>query len=86
MTDHGRLGPIEWATASRPVAGEVVCGDHPIAVDIFGNAALFGVIDGLGHGATAATAATSAAGMINRSAAEPLDVLVLVARHRGVSP
>jgi phosphoserine phosphatase RsbX len=74
--DDGRLGPIEWATASRPVAGEEVSGDHPIAVDIVGDAALFGVIDGLGHGAAAATAATSAAGVINRSAAEPLDVLI----------
>jgi phosphoserine phosphatase RsbX len=74
--DHGRLGPIEWATASRPVAGEEVCGDHPIAVDVLGRAALFGVIDGLGHGAPAATAATTAADVINRAAAEPLDALI----------
>jgi phosphoserine phosphatase RsbX len=76
MNSHGRLGPIEWATAYRPVAGEQVCGDHPIAVDVFGGAALFGVIDGLGHGAAAATAATSAADVINRAAAAPLDVLI----------
>jgi phosphoserine phosphatase RsbX len=76
MSDHGRHGPIEWATASRPIAGEEVCGDHPIAVDVLGSAALFGVIDGLGHGAAAATAATSAAGVIHRGAAEPLDVLI----------
>ena len=76
MNSHGRLGPIEWATAYRPVPGEQVCGDHPIAVDVFGGAALFGVIDGLGHGAAAATAATSAADVINRAAAAPLDVLI----------
>jgi negative regulator of sigma-B (phosphoserine phosphatase) len=76
MNDHGRLGPIEWATASRPVAGEVVCGDHSIALDVLGSAALFGVIDGLGHGAAAATAATTAVAVINRAAAEPLDALI----------
>lgn len=75
-TDHGRLGPIEWATASRPVGGEVVCGDQPVAVDVLGGAALFGVIDGLGHGAAAETAATTAAGVINRAAAQPLEVLI----------
>jgi phosphoserine phosphatase RsbX len=74
--DDGRLGPIEWATAYRPVAGEEVCGDPPVAVDVLGRAALFGVIDGLGHGAAAATAATTAADVINRAAAEPLDALI----------
>jgi phosphoserine phosphatase RsbX len=76
MNDHGRLGPIEWATASRPIPGEVVCGDHSITLDVLGSAALFGVIDGLGHGAAAATAATTAAAVINGAAAEPLDALI----------
>jgi negative regulator of sigma-B (phosphoserine phosphatase) len=76
MTDQGRLGPVEWATASRPVAGEEVSGDQPVAVDVVGSAALFGVIDGLGHGAAAATAATTAAAVINRAAGEPLDALI----------
>jgi phosphoserine phosphatase RsbX len=76
MNDHGRLGPIEWATASRPVGGEAVCGDQSVAVDVLGGAALFGVIDGLGHGAAAATAATSAVGVINRAAAQPLNMLI----------
>lgn len=75
MNDDGRLGPIEWATASRPLGGEDVSGDQPVVVDIRGTAALFGVIDGLGHGAPAATAATSAAGVIDGAAQEPLDVL-----------
>lgn len=75
MNDHGRLGPIEWAAAARPVGGEDVCGDQLVALDVLGGAALFGVIDGLGHGAAAATAATSAAGVINGAAAEPLDML-----------
>lgn len=76
MIDHGQFGPIEWATASRPVGGEEVCGDQPVAVDMLGGGALFAVIDGLGHGAAAATAATSAARLINRAAGEPLNVLI----------
>lgn len=75
MNDDGRLGPIEWATASRPLRGEDVSGDQPVVVDVLGTAALFGVIDGLGHGAPAATAATRAAGVIDGAAQEPLDVL-----------
>lgn len=75
MNDDGRLGPIEWATASRPLGGEHVSGDQPVVVDVLGTAALFGVIDGLGHGAAAATAATSAVGVIDGAAGEPLDVL-----------
>jgi negative regulator of sigma-B (phosphoserine phosphatase) len=75
MNDHGRLGPIEWATASRPVDGEVVCGDQPVAVEVLGGA-LFGVIDGLGHGVAAETAATTAAGVINRAASQPLNALI----------
>ena len=85
MNDHGRLGPIEWATASRPVGGEVVCGDQPVAIEVLGAAALFGVIDGLGHGAAAEAAATSAAGVINRAAAEPLDVLIGLCHRRLVT-
>lgn len=58
MAEHGWLGPIEWAAASRPLPGEAVCGDQSIAIDIQGDAALFGVLDGLGHGGEAAEAAT----------------------------
>jgi hypothetical protein len=75
MNDDGRLGPIEWATASRPLGGGDISGDQPVVVDVLGTAALFGVIDGLGHGAAAATAATSAADVIDGAAQEPLDVL-----------
>jgi phosphoserine phosphatase RsbX len=73
---HGRLGPIEWATASLPVAGEQVCGDQPVALEVPGGAALFGVIDGLGHGAAAETAATTAVGVIYGAATEPLEDLI----------
>jgi phosphoserine phosphatase RsbX len=76
MTEHGRLGPIEWAAASQPMPGETESGDRAIAVDHDGDLALLGVIDGLGHGAAAATAAERAAEMLSRAPADPLDVLI----------
>jgi len=60
VQDNGRLGPMEWATAGRPLPGERYSGDQPLAVDIDGDAVLFGVIDGLGHGPAAASAAMRA--------------------------
>jgi phosphoserine phosphatase RsbX len=74
--DHGRLGPIEWATAGRPLPGEYVSGDQPIAIDIGGGAALFGVMDGLGHGPAAATAALRAVDALKHAHTERLEVLV----------
>jgi phosphoserine phosphatase RsbX len=76
MDEHGWLGPIEWAVARRPEPGENVCGDQSIAVDVNGTAALFGVLDGLGHGAAAAAAALRATEVLSRERAEPLDVLI----------
>ena len=76
MRRQGRIGPIEWAAARRPVPGEQVCGDLPIAVDVGGTAALFGVADGLGHGEAAEVAALRAEEVVNRCRTEPLDVLL----------
>ncbi|QNI09676.1 SpoIIE family protein phosphatase [Mycobacterium kubicae] len=80
MRDSGRIGPIEWATAGRPRPGEQSCGDQPVAVDIDGDGspvgALFGVLDGLGHGAAAASAAAMAVQTLTRSRAERLEVLL----------
>jgi negative regulator of sigma-B (phosphoserine phosphatase) len=76
MADSGRLGPIEWATAGRPLPGEHVSGDHPIAIGIDEDAALFGVIDGLGHGPDAATAALQAVDALKCARTEPVEVLV----------
>ena len=82
--EQGWIGPIEWAAARRPVPGEEVCGDFPIAVDVGGTAALFGVVDGLGHGTAAETAALRAVEVVNRCRAEPLDVLLQLC-HRGLA-
>jgi serine phosphatase RsbU (regulator of sigma subunit) len=84
MRRQGWIGPIEWAAARRPLPGEEVCGDFPIAVDVGTTAALFGVADGLGHGAAAETAALRAAEVVNRSRTEPPDVLLQLC-HRGLA-
>jgi phosphoserine phosphatase RsbX len=84
MGEHGWLGPIEWAAAARPRAGEHVCGDDAIAVDVSDTAALVGVLDGLGHGAAAATAAQCGVAVLKRSRTEPLDVLVQLC-HRALA-
>ena len=76
MVEHGWLGPIEWATAGRPLPGEHVSGDQPIAIGIGDDAALFGVIDGLGHGPAAARAALSAVDALKRARSERLELLV----------
>jgi phosphoserine phosphatase RsbX len=81
---QGWIGPIEWAAARRPLPGEEVCGDFPIAVDVGGTAALFGVADGLGHGTAAETAALRAAEVVDHCRSEPLDVL-LQRCHRGLT-
>jgi len=75
MIDEGRLGPIEWARAFRPAAGELVCGDQGVAVDASG-AAYVTLIDGLGHGAPAATAATRAVDVIMGERFKPVDALL----------
>jgi phosphoserine phosphatase RsbX len=81
MSEQGWLGPIEWAAAWRPRAGEQVCGDRPIALDLSGTAALFGVLDGLGHGTAAARAAMRATGVLDGARAEPLAVLMQRCHH-----
>lgn len=84
MSENGRLGPLEWAVASRPLPGERVCGDRAIAVAVNGTGALIGVLDGLGHGDDAATAALCGVEVLQEARAEPLDVLVRHC-HRALS-
>jgi phosphoserine phosphatase RsbX len=84
MAEHGWLGPIEWAAKARPRPGENVCGDRMIAVDVEDTGALIGVLDGLGHGAEAAEAASCGVDVLRAARAEPLDVLVQRC-HRALS-
>lgn len=83
MHDNGRFGPMEWAIAGRPLPGERVCGDQPIALEIDGDAALFGVVDGLGHGPAAAVAATRAVDALERARGERIELLVQLC-HRAL--
>jgi negative regulator of sigma-B (phosphoserine phosphatase) len=81
LVEQGRFGPIEWAAAARPSPGEEICGDRVIAVELDDSAAVFGVIDGLGHGADAAAAGKCAAQVIDQNTGRPLDVVMGVC-HR----
>ncbi|WP_025736357.1 SpoIIE family protein phosphatase [Mycobacterium genavense] len=91
MRENGRVGPIEWANAGRPLPGENTSGDRKIAVALDDDdAALFGVIDGLGHGPAAATAAMQAVDAVQRASRERLEVLIqlchrVLAGTRGVA-
>ena len=76
MHEHGRLGPIEWARAGRPLPTEYTSGDRGIAVDLGGEAALFGLVDGLGHGPEAATAALRAIDVVKSASFKRLEVLL----------
>jgi negative regulator of sigma-B (phosphoserine phosphatase) len=76
MHEHGRLGPIEWARAGRPLPGEHTSGDRGIAIGIGDHAALFGVVDGLGHGPDAASAALRAVDVVKGASSERLEVLM----------
>ena len=81
MIEQGWLGPIEWAAKARPRPGEQVCGDRSIAVDLSLTGALVGVLDGLGHGAEAATAATRGVKVLREACAEPLEELIQLCHH-----
>ncbi len=82
--DSGRLGPIEWAAAARPLSSENSCGDQSVTIDVVGTAALFGVLDGLGHGEEAARAAACGLATLRSDPGKPLGVLIQLC-HRAMS-
>jgi len=65
---------LDWglATATRP--GEERSGDRAL-VEPFAGGVLLAVVDGLGHGAEAESAASAAVEVLARHAAEPLEAL-----------
>ena len=81
VTPEASFGPIEWSIAARPLPGQDTSGDSAVAFEIDGCAALFGVIDGLGHGPDAALAAQRAAEVIGHHPADPLDELITACHH-----
>lgn len=72
---------MEWAAATRPRRGESVSGDRSLAVAAGADAALFAVIDGLGHGEPAAAAARCAEHVLAAAADRPLDDLLTLCHH-----
>jgi negative regulator of sigma-B (phosphoserine phosphatase) len=76
VNDSGRIGPIEWAVAARPLPGQDASGDQAIAVAVGPGAAVFGVIDGLGHGPAAAVAARRAVAVVGEHRGESLEAMV----------
>jgi hypothetical protein len=66
---------IQWGAAGRAISGEAVSGDS-YTVTPFPLGALVAVVDGLGHGAEAASAAKAAIATLSRFAdAEVLDLM-----------
>jgi hypothetical protein len=66
---------IEWSVASRPKGDEPVSGDVYLVTPYDGGV-LLAVIDGLGHGAEAAVAARTAAGIMEQHTCEPVVSLI----------
>src|SRR2546430_13300985 len=60
---------IEWGVATLALSGEVQSGDLHLVKPV-GTGVLVAVVDGLGHGAEAATAAHTAVAALERHATE----------------
>lgn len=66
---------LEWAIASRSLAGESECGDQAAVIPSRTDS-LIAVVDGLGHGSPAAQAASLAIERLREHPAEPLPSLM----------
>jgi phosphoserine phosphatase RsbX len=67
--------PIEWGMASRALPGQPESGDQQV-VKAFPRGVLMAVLDGVGHGSEAATAATIARNILETHATDPVAALV----------
>ena len=79
---------FDWSVASKPKPGQAACGDLHL-VKTVEQVALLAVVDGLGHGSEAISAAQCAVEILEQHAADPLITLVhrcheALARTRGV--
>ena len=66
---------LDWSVATRPISGQSVSGDLHV-VKLFENRILVAVIDGVGHGEDAATAARRAADVLDNYAVDSTIALV----------
>lgn len=71
----GVHGPLAWAVAGSTMVGEVQSGDAHLVLPL-ADGCLVAVVDGLGHGPPAATAARAAIASLTRHAGEPVLTLV----------
>src|SRR5437773_3945378 len=71
MSDVDVSSVIQWGVAMRTLSGERESGDLHV-VKSAGPGVLAGVVDGLGHGAEAASAARAAVAVLDQHAHEPL--------------
>ena len=66
---------LDWDVAGRPIAGQAISGDLHL-VQAFDHQVLVAVLDGVGHGSEATTAACAAVEVLSGHAAEPAVALV----------
>ncbi|MFC4128684.1 SpoIIE family protein phosphatase [Nocardia rhizosphaerae] len=83
MHEDGIIGRTEWSAAGRSLPGQEVSGDRAVVLDTGDGGALFGVLDGLGHGGAAAEAVDRATVILSENRGEPLDVLMVLC-HRAM--
>jgi serine phosphatase RsbU (regulator of sigma subunit) len=75
MEAMNRSSQLDWATAGRPISGEIESGDHFLVAEIPVGYVL-AVVDGLGHGAEAAEAARVTVEVLRENARPALPDLV----------
>jgi len=75
MVTEGQEPMLDWASAMRPFPGEQECGDA-LFVDSFPGGTLVALVDGLGHGPEAASAARAAIAALALSSSDPVGVLL----------
>jgi phosphoserine phosphatase RsbX len=64
-------GPIDWGSAGRPLHGHAESGDLAV-IEAFDDRLVIAVIDGLGHGPGAASAAAVAAAEVRKTMSRPV--------------
>jgi negative regulator of sigma-B (phosphoserine phosphatase) len=73
---------VEFGVAMRPLPGESICGDVHVAAPL-ARGLLVAAVDGIGHGAEAASAARLAASILEEHAEEPV-IALLMRCHRAL--
>jgi phosphoserine phosphatase RsbX len=75
LAERGAPPWLEWAVAARPLPGEEVSGDAAL-VELDDGGAVVAAVDGLGHGAPAAAAASRAVAALRGRCRDDVDALV----------